>query len=78
MPSGGTITLDGRDITRLPAHRRKFGMAFQSFALFPHLSVCENAAYALTIAGIARSEAAEQANRLLDLVQLTGYGDRRI
>jgi len=77
-PSGGTITLGGRDITRLPAHRRKFGMVFQSFALFPHLSVRENVAYALTIAGTARSAAWDRANRLLDLVQLGGFGDRRI
>jgi putative spermidine/putrescine transport system ATP-binding protein len=54
VPTGGTITLGGRDITRLPAHKRKFGMVFQSFALFPHLSVRENVAYALTIAGTPR------------------------
>jgi putative spermidine/putrescine transport system ATP-binding protein len=77
-PTGGTIALGGRDITRLPAHKRKFGMVFQSFALFPHLSVRENVAYALTIAGMARSECATRADRLLDLVQLSGYGDRRI
>jgi putative spermidine/putrescine transport system ATP-binding protein len=77
-PSGGTITLGGRDITRLPAHRRKFGMVFQSFALFPHLSVRENVAYALTIAGTPRSTAWERANTLLELVQLNGFGDRRI
>ena len=77
-PSGGTISLGGRDITRLPAHKRKFGMVFQSFALFPHLSVRENVAYSLTIAGTARSAAHERANTLLDLVQLSGFGDRRI
>lgn len=77
-PTSGTIALGGRDITRLPAHKRKFGMVFQSFALFPHLSVRENVGYALTIAGMARSECAARADRLLDLVQLSGYGDRRI
>ncbi|TNC47620.1 ABC transporter ATP-binding protein [Rubellimicrobium rubrum] len=76
-PSRGTIALRGRDITQLPAHRRKFGMVFQNFALFPHLSVRENVAYALTIGGTARAEAAARADRLLDLVQLSGYGDRR-
>ncbi len=78
VPTAGAITLGGRDITRLPAHKRKFGMVFQSFALFPHLSVRENVAYALTIAGTAKSEAATRADRLLDLVQLVGFGDRRI
>lgn len=78
VPTTGTITMGGRDITRLPAHKRKFGMVFQSFALFPHLSVRENVAYALTIAGTARSEAGARADRLLDLVQLAGFGERRI
>ena len=78
VPTAGTITMGGRDITRLPAHRRKFGMVFQSFALFPHLSVRDNVAYALTIAGITRGEAAARADKLLDLVQLTGFGARRI
>lgn len=78
VPSAGTITMGGRDITRLPAHKRKFGMVFQSFALFPNLSVRENVAYALTIAGTPKAEAAARADKLLDLVQLTGFGDRRI
>jgi putative spermidine/putrescine transport system ATP-binding protein len=77
-PSRGTITHGGADITALPAHRRKFGMVFQNFALFPHLSVRENVAYSLTIAGVAKAEAWERAERLLDLVRLGGYGDRRI
>lgn len=77
-PSTGTITLSGRNITDLPAHKRKFGMVFQSFALFPHLSVRENVAYSLTISGVAKSAAANKADTLLDLVQLSKMGDRRI
>ncbi|MGL5010309.1 MAG: ABC transporter ATP-binding protein [Paracoccaceae bacterium] len=78
VPTSGSVTMGGRDITRLPAHKRKFGMVFQSFALFPHLTVRDNVAYALTIAGTARGEAAARAHKLLDLVQLTGFGDRQI
>jgi putative spermidine/putrescine transport system ATP-binding protein len=78
VPTKGTITMGRRDITRLPAYKRKFGMVFQSFALFPHLSVRDNVAYALTIAGTQRAAAAAHADRLLDLVQLVGFGDRRI
>ncbi|MEO0828910.1 MAG: ABC transporter ATP-binding protein [Pseudomonadota bacterium] len=78
QPSGGTIRLDGADITSVPAHRRKFGMVFQNFALFPHFSVRDNIAYSLTIAGTARTVASEKADSLLDLVQLTGFGERRI
>ena len=77
-PCRGRILLDGRDITGEPAHVRRFGMVFQSFALFPHLSVAENVAYALAIAGAPRAARAEKAARLLDLVQLSGFGDRRI
>ncbi|BBU56671.1 ABC transporter ATP-binding protein [Mameliella alba] len=78
VPSSGVLLLGGRNITDLPAHKRKFGMVFQSFALFPHLSVRENVAYSLSISGVGKSEAAERANRLLDLVQLSAFGDRRI
>ena len=77
-PSGGRILLGGRDITGLPAHRRKFGMVFQNFALFPHLNVAENVAYALTIEGVAKEKRRRRALELLDLVQLAGFGDRRI
>ena len=77
-PSSGSLMLGGRDITGLPAHKRKFGMVFQSFALFPHLSVRDNVAYSLHISGASRTEAAETAKRLLDLVQLSAFGDRRI
>ncbi|MFW5655684.1 MAG: ABC transporter ATP-binding protein [Roseicyclus sp.] len=77
-PTLGTLHLGGRVITDLPAHRRKFGMVFQSFALFPHLNVRDNVAYSLHISGVSKTEAAERANRLLDLVQLSSFGDRRI
>ncbi|WP_095590610.1 ABC transporter ATP-binding protein [Actibacterium ureilyticum] len=77
-PTRGTIRLGDTDITALPAHRRKFGMVFQSFALFPHYSVRENVAYSLTIGGMARARAHEKADALLETVQLGGFGDRRI
>ncbi|MGA9409685.1 MAG: ABC transporter ATP-binding protein [Roseobacter sp.] len=77
-PTRGIIRLDDRDITRLPAHKRKFGMVFQSFALFPHYSVRENVAYSLIIDGMAKGQACEKADALLETVQLSGLGDRRI
>jgi putative spermidine/putrescine transport system ATP-binding protein len=77
-PSTGSIILSGRNITALTAHKRKFGMVFQSFALFPHLNVRDNVAYSLTIAGVSKGEAAARADTLLDLVQLTGFAERRI
>lgn len=77
-PTRGAILLDGRDITAQPAHQRKFGMVFQSFALFPHYCVRENVAYSLIIDGMAKAQALEKADTLLQTVQLDGFGDRRI
>lgn len=77
-PSGGEIMLGDADLTSVPAHKRKFGMVFQNFALFPHLSVRENVCYSLTIDGVSKSDAHAKADQLLDLVQLGAFGDRRI
>ncbi|MDF2235579.1 ABC transporter ATP-binding protein [Albimonas sp. CAU 1670] len=77
-PSFGRIHLGETDITDVPAHKRRFGMVFQNFALFPHLTVAENVAYSLAIEGVAKPKRRARAEALLDLVQLPGYGDRRI
>lgn len=77
-PSSGSLRLGGVDITRRPAHQRKFGMVFQNFALFPHLNVRDNVAYSLNISGTPKTQAAEKAEALLDLVQLTSFGARPI
>ncbi|WP_306143941.1 ABC transporter ATP-binding protein [Roseibium sp. MMSF_3412] len=77
-PTRGNLSLNGEDITTLPANRRKFGMVFQSFALFPHLSVGENVAYSLTISGVEKKTRSKRAQELLDLVQMADFQDRRI
>ncbi len=77
-PTAGRILLGGEDLTEVPAHMRKFGMVFQNFALFPHLNVRENVCYSLTIDGVPKGEAHEKAAKLLDLVQLSEFADRRI
>ncbi|HUF44296.1 MAG TPA: ABC transporter ATP-binding protein, partial [Aestuariivirgaceae bacterium] len=51
LPTSGRILLDAQDLTQVPAHKREFGMVFQSLALFPHLTVGENLAYGLKIRG---------------------------
>ena len=56
LPTEGSITLGGEDITRVPTHKRNLGMVFQSLALFPHLTVGENIAYALRIRGVSKDE----------------------
>lgn len=77
-PTRGKIHLGAEDFTDLPAHKRKFGMVFQSFALFPHYTVRENVAYSLIIDGMAKPKALEKADALLNTVQLNSFGDRRI
>ncbi|MDR9393892.1 MAG: ABC transporter ATP-binding protein [Roseovarius sp.] len=78
VPSDGRLIVAGEDQTAVPPEKREFGMVFQSLALFPHLSVAENIAYPLMIRGRPRAEARARAEELLDLVQLSGLGDRRI
>ncbi len=76
--SGGRILVDGQDQAGIPAHKRDFGMVFQSLALFPHLSVAENIAYPLKIRGTGAEERRKRATELLDLVQLPHIEDRAI
>jgi len=76
-PDAGRIWLDGQDVTRDPPNRRATAMVFQSYALFPHLSVAGNVGYALRVRGHARGEIAARVEDLLRVVRLEGLGDRR-
>jgi iron(III) transport system ATP-binding protein len=76
FPTGGTIALDGREINSLPPHKRDMSMVFQSYALFPHLTVFENVAYGLNVQKLNKKTIAERVGRVLELVHLEGYGDR--
>ena len=75
-PTAGDILLDGRQITGTPPHKRNFGMVFQNYALFPHLTVGENVAYPLTVRKVPKGEQAERVKKALDMVRLTGMADR--
>ncbi len=76
MASRGSIHIGDRDVTLLPATDRDVSMVFQSYALFPHMSVIENVAYGLGFSGFGKSEAQDRALQGLDLVGLKGYRDR--
>ena len=76
FPTQGSITLDGREINSLPPHKREMSMVFQSYAIFPHLTVFENIAYGLNVQRLSRHVINERVNKVLDLVHLEGYGDR--
>ncbi|SDW18085.1 ABC transporter ATP-binding protein [Roseicitreum antarcticum] len=74
-PDAGTITLRGRDITRLPPEQRGIGFVFQDYALFPHLNVLDNVKFGLR--QMTRPDAIARAEEMLALVGLTGLGRRR-
>ncbi len=74
--SGGTISIGDRDVTQASAGERDVTMVFQSYALFPHMSVLENVAYGLMSSGIPRAEAHRQAEAALGTVGLKGFGKR--
>ncbi len=77
MPDEGRILLEGRDIARLPPHRRDIGVVFQSYALFPHMTVAENLAFPLEARRVPRAEREARVARALGMVRLEGLAARR-
>ncbi|MDG2058301.1 MAG: ABC transporter ATP-binding protein, partial [Tateyamaria sp.] len=77
-PDGGSIRFGDQEMIATPPHKRGLGMVFQSYALFPFMTVAENVAYPLKVRGVSKSDQKTRAERALDTVQLSGYGDRRI
>jgi putative spermidine/putrescine transport system ATP-binding protein len=76
-PDRGAIRLDGAEVTRLPAHKRNMGYVFQSYALFPHLSVARNVGFGLEERGVAKAEIARRVAEALAMVRLSGLDQRR-
>ena len=77
QPSSGTIELAGTDVAGMPPYDRAVNTVFQDYALFPHMTVGENVAYGMRVAGVARSERARRRDEALEMVRLPGYADRR-
>jgi putative spermidine/putrescine transport system ATP-binding protein len=75
---GGKVLFDGKDMTLIPIERRNVGMVFQSYALFPNMSVADNIGYGLKIRGVSRKERASRVAELVALTNITGLEDRRI
>src|SRR5215472_13126578 len=75
-PTRGTITLDGRSVDALPPYERNIGMVFQSYALFPHMSVAENVAFPLSVRKCPKDDIRKRVDRALDMVRLRQFADR--
>lgn len=75
--SGGTISLDGKDVTALPPSQRGLAMVFQSYALYPHMSVRKNIAFPLKMAGLDQAEIDRKVNGAASVLNLGDYIDRR-
>lgn len=76
-PSEGAVYIDGVDVTRVPPYERPVNMMFQSYALFPHMTVAQNVAFGLRQDGVARLEIATRVAEILALVKLEGYDLRK-
>jgi len=75
-PTSGAIKVGERNVTRLPPNKRNIGLVFQSYALFPHMTVSENVAYGLRRKGEKGSAVLKRVEEALNMVRLSGYGER--
>lgn len=78
FPDSGSVFFDGKDMTALPAHKRQVNTIFQRYALFPHLNVEDNVAFGMRVQRKNKAEIRETVDRMLKLVNLTGFNKRRI
>ncbi|PAU78818.1 ABC transporter ATP-binding protein [Halomonas salipaludis] len=77
IPSSGSILLDGRDISQVPPNHRPVNLMFQSYALFPHMSVAQNIAYGLEMERLPRSEINQRVDEMLSTIQLAHLAERK-
>lgn len=75
-PSGGRLTIDGENVTTTPPNHRPVNMVFQSYAVFPHMTVADNVAYGLVVTGVPKAEIIPRVEEALAMVRLDGYGAR--
>src|SRR5215208_7162404 len=75
-PTAGQIRFDGQVMNNVPSHKRNIGLAFQSHALFPHLSVARNIAFGLEVKGAPKQEIQQRVSEMLDMIELSQHADR--
>lgn len=76
-PTEGRILIDGQDISNVPPNKRPVNMVFQSYAVFPHMTVADNVAYGLVVDKVGKAERERRVAEALELVQLGGLGERK-
>ena len=76
-PTSGTIQIDGADMSTIPPYERPVNMMFQSYALFPHMSVEKNVAFGLEQEGLSRAEVSRKVGEILEIVKMGGFGARK-
>lgn len=76
-PTEGQLLIDGQDMAGIAPNHRPVNMVFQSYAVFPHMTVFDNVAYGLKIQSVSNTEIKERVEEALEMVQLAGYGDRK-
>lgn len=76
-PTNGAVIVGGQHVERLPPHKRNMGVVFQSYALFPHMTVAQNVAFPLNMRGVSKADIATRVDRALDMVQLGAYKERK-
>ncbi len=77
LPDQGSVRIEGVDASGVPAHRRPVNTVFQSYALFPHMPVRDNVAFGLRMKKVSAAETAERVDRMMDLVQIRSFADRK-
>jgi len=77
-PDAGAVYWNGKDLAEVPTYKRNFGLMFQDYALFPHLTVAENVAFGLKMRGVSRSEIAGQVKEVLEKVNMSDFAERRV
>ncbi len=77
-PSSGKVFIDGKDVTNVPAYKRKVNTVFQKYALFPHLNVSDNVAFGLKLRKIEKSKIEKKVHEMLEMVELQGFETRSV
>src|SRR5438552_15462325 len=76
-PTAGEILLEGKPLSRVPPYQRNIGMAFQNYALFPHMTIAAHLGFPLSVRGVPAADLATRVDRAVGLLQLSCFGRRR-